>query len=120
MWANEQRKRAETSIIEAYPNPYKRRQNPVKKPIYLLSCLLLAGWALAAAAQSVWTYEVLGANNQSTIDTKPPMDISYPPGNARAPIYTAAEMPRGTILTSQQAAARLNAPKLIIILGPVR
>lgn len=92
----------------------------MKKTLRLLPCLLLAGWAAGASAQSVWTYEVLGANNQFTIGPKPPMDISYPPGNARAPIYTAAEMPRGTVLTSQQAAARMNAPKLIILLGPAR
>ena len=92
----------------------------MKKSMRLLSCLVLASWALGASAQSVWTYEVIGANNEYTIGTKPPMDISYPPGNARAPIYTSAEMPRGTVLTSQQAAERMNAPKLIIILGPMR
>ena len=67
----------------------------MKKSMRLLSCLVLASWALGASAQSVWTYEVIGANNEYTIGTKPPMDISYPPGNARAPIYTSAEMPRG-------------------------
>lgn len=92
----------------------------MKKAAHLMSCLLLAVCATGAGAQSVWTYEVLGPNNQYTIGTKPPMDISYPPGNAKAPIYTAEEMPRGTVLTSRQAAERMNAPKLIIILGPVR
>ena len=60
----------------------------------------------------------MAADNRFTIGTKPPMDISYPPGNARAPIYNANDLPRGTVLTAQQAAERLNAPKLIVLLGP--
>ena len=90
----------------------------MKIPILRLLSLLLATWSLHASAQSVWTYEVLTADNRFTIGTKPPMDISYPPGNARAPIYNANDLPRGTVLTAQQAAERLNAPKLIILLGP--
>lgn len=91
----------------------------VSKGLRWLYPLLLAGWASTASAQSVWTYEVINADNTVTIGSKPPMDISYPPGGARAPVYFPHEMPRGTLMTPQEAAARQNAPKLIILLGPI-
>lgn len=92
----------------------------IKPLIALLLTALLAGWASGAGAQSVWTYEIIGADNKPVVSYKPPNDISYPPGNARAPVYYPHEMPRGTVMTPQEVAARRSAPQLVIILGPAR
>ncbi len=82
----------------------------------------IAGLALAllgggACAQSVWTYEVIGPDNKATVSFKAPKDISYPPPGQPVPIYD-PKAKQGTVLTPQEAAARLRAPMLIIILGP--
>lgn len=88
----------------------------MKKQLLGLSSLLLAGFALSVHAQNVWTYEVIGADNKTTVATKPPMDISYPAANVSLPIYKGNER-QETRLTPREAAARLNAPKLIITLS---
>ena len=89
----------------------------MKKLMYWLSSVVLAGWTLTVHAQDVWTYEVIGSNNQPNITFKPPRDITYPPEGMPMPIADASER-RGVVLTPQEAAARLNAPKLIIMLIP--
>ena len=89
----------------------------IKKPVRWMSCLLLAGCALGVQAQSVWTSEVIGADGKTTITSKPPMDISYPPANVKLPVAYGNER-QETVLTAQEAAARMRAPKLIIFLGP--
>lgn len=82
-----------------------------------LSGLALAIAASGAHAQSVWTYEVIGSDNKSTVTYKPAQDISYPPAGQPVPIYDPNKR-QGIPLTPQEAAARRNAPQLIIVLGP--
>lgn len=89
----------------------------MKKLLYWLSSVVLAGWTLTVHAQDVWTYEVIGSNNQPIITFQPPMDLTYPPEGMSMPIADASER-RGVVLTPQEAAARLRAPKLIIMLIP--
>ena len=91
----------------------------MKNPVRLMSFLLLAGCALGVHAQNVWTYEVIRADNTASTTFTPPMDISYPPANVRPTVASGKER-HETVLTSQEAAARLNAPKLIIFLGTGR
>jgi hypothetical protein len=87
----------------------------MKKQILWFSWLLLAGWGLGAHAQSVWTYEVIGPDNKLTF-LQPPMDISYPPANMSTSVHNANEK-QDFPLTAQEEAARMRAPKLIIMLG---
>ena len=84
-----------------------------------MSGLALALATIGAHAQSVWTYEVIGPDNTATVSSKPPKDISYPPAGQPVPIYD-PKGKQGTVLTPQEAAARLRAPMLIIVLGPAR
>jgi hypothetical protein len=89
----------------------------MKKAACWTLSLALAGWALSGNAQTVWTYEVIRADNNATVASRPPMDISYPASNASVPVYYRND--RHEIeLTAQEAAARLRAPKLIILLAP--
>jgi hypothetical protein len=88
----------------------------MKKQTRRLTFLLLAGWALGVHAQTVWTYEVIGPDNTAKVTLQPPMDISYPPANMRAQIYNPNER-QGILLTAREEAARMNASKLIILLG---
>jgi hypothetical protein len=87
-----------------------------KKQIRWLLSVLLAGSALGVHAQTVWTYEVIGADNNAKVTFHAPMDISYPPANVRMPIYNANEK-QGVLLTAQEEAARRRKPTLIILLG---
>jgi hypothetical protein len=87
-----------------------------KKRLLGLSCAALAAWSFGACAQSVWTYEVVGADNQAKITHKPPMDISYPAANQPMPIYNPNEK-QGVLITAREEADRLNKPMLIILLG---
>lgn len=89
----------------------------MKKLLYWLSSVVLAGWTLTVHAQDVWTYEVIGSNNQPIITFQPLRDLTYPPEGMPMPIADASER-RGVVITPQEAAARLNAPKLIIMLIP--
>ena len=91
----------------------------MKKLLYWLSSVVLAGWTVTVHAQDVWTYEVIGSNNQPNITFQPLMDLTYPPAGMPMPIADAGER-RGVVLTPQEAAARLNAPKLIIMLIPAQ
>jgi hypothetical protein len=88
----------------------------MKTQFSCLTFVLLAGWALSVHAQTVWTYEVVGPDNKPTITFKPTTDISYPAANAPASIYN-PNVPRGVLMTAQEAAARRSAPMLIIMLG---
>jgi hypothetical protein len=88
----------------------------VKTQLNCLTFVLLAGWALGVQAQTVWTYEVIGADNKPTITFAPATDISYPAANAPMPIYN-PNAPLGVLMTAQEAAARRSAPMLIIMLG---
>lgn len=91
----------------------------MKNLMYWLSSVVLTGWTLTVHAQDVWAYEVIGSNNQPTITFRPPRDLTYPPAGMPMPIADASER-RGVVLTPQEAAARLNAPKLIIMLVPAQ
>lgn len=91
----------------------------MKKLMYWLSAMVLAGWSLSVHAQDKWAYEVIGSNNQSTLTFRPPIDLTYPPEGMPMPIASATEM-RGVAITRQEAAARLRAPKLIIMLVPAQ
>ena len=91
----------------------------MKKLLYWLSSVVLAGWTVTVHAQDVWTYEVIGSNNQPNITFQPLMDLTYPPAGMPMPIADAGDR-RGVVLTPQEAAARLNAPKLIIMLIPAQ
>jgi len=88
----------------------------MKTQLLQLSFLLLAGFATSVHAQTVWTYEVIGTDNTPKIATKPPMDISYPPPNVVLPMYSGNNRLE-TVLTPREEAVRINAPKLIIMLG---
>ncbi len=89
----------------------------MKKSLQWLSCLLLAGLPMSVHAQDVWTYQVIGADNQTRISFQPPIDLTYPPEGTPMPVADVSER-RGVLLTPQEAAARLRAPKLIIMLIP--
>ena len=89
----------------------------MKMRLCWLSCLLLAGWGTGAQAQDIWAYEVIMPNNQVRITAKPPRDLTYPPAGVPTPIVYGNENP-GVRLTPQQAAARRNAPQLVIMLMP--
>ena len=91
----------------------------MKKLMYWLSAMVLAGWSLTVHAQDKWAYEVIGSNNQSTLTFRPPVDLTYPPEGMPMPIASATET-RGVVITRQEAAARLRAPKLIIMLVPAQ
>ena len=91
----------------------------MKKLIYWLSSMVIAGWSLNVHAQDVWAYEVIGSNNQPTLTFRPPVDLTYPPDGMPMPIARATET-RGVVITRQEAAARLRAPKLIIMLVPAQ
>ena len=82
-----------------------------------ISGLALAMACGGAGAQSVWTYEVIGPDNKANVSFKPPKDISYPPAGQPASVYD-PKAKQGTVLTPQEAAARLRAPMLVIVLGP--
>ena len=86
------------------------------KKLHWLIALLLTGFALEVHAQTVWSYEVIDADNKTTITATPPTDISYPAANAPMPIYN-PNAPQGVVITAQEAAARRRAPMLIILLG---
>ena len=88
----------------------------MKKTACLMASLWLVGWALGAQAQTVWTYEVIGADNVARITPRPPMDISYPAAHEGVPDRSGK--PLETVLTREEAAARLRAPMLIIMLNP--
>ena len=118
MWDNEQSRRQNTTKMESFSTLLKKELHmSMKKPVRWISSLLVAGCALSVHAQSVWTYEVIRADNTITTSTKPPMDISYPPANVKSPVAYGNER-QETVLTAQEAAARMRAPKLIIFLGP--
>jgi hypothetical protein len=89
----------------------------MKKHLYWLSSLLLAGWAAGAHAQDVWAYQVIMPNNDVRMMPKPPRDLTYPPAGVPMPIVYGNDNP-GVVLTPQQAASRRNAPQLIIMLIP--
>ena len=89
----------------------------MKKFLYWLSTLLLTSWATGAQAQDVWAYEVIMPNNEVRLTAKPPRDLTYPPVGMPMPIAYGTEN-RGVTLTPQQAAARRNAPQLVIMLMP--
>ena len=89
----------------------------MKTRLSCLSFLLLAGWGTGAQAQDVWAYEVILPNNQVRISATPPRDLTYPPASMPMPIVYGNEN-RGVTLTPQQAAARRNAPQLVIMLIP--
>ena len=91
----------------------------MKKLIYWLSSMVIASWSLNVHAQDVWAYQVIGSNNQPTLTFSPPVDLTYPPDGMPMPIARATET-RGVVITRQEAAARLRAPKLIIMLVPVQ
>ena len=90
----------------------------MKKQIHGLLSMLLTGWALSAHAQTIWTYEVIGSDNQAKTTYSAPRDISYPPANVRMPMHNANQRQEGVRLTAQEEEARKNAPMLIILLGP--
>ena len=80
-------------------------------------CLLLAIAPCAVHAQNVWTYEIVLPDNRTVVTQKPPKDISYPPAGQLAVV----SRPDETIavpISAAEAAARLRAPKLIILLAP--
>ena len=81
--------------------------------------LTLATLSSGACAQSVWTYELIGADNRPSISYKPPNDISYPSAGQPVPISTSGAR-REIRLTPEEVAARRRAPMLIIVLGPAR
>ena len=87
-----------------------------------LFALLIAGWTSMAAAQEVWTYATIGADNNSTITFTAPVDLTYPPAGQPIPMIGPNEDPaaRGVRLTPQQAASRLAAPRVIIMLVPLQ
>jgi hypothetical protein len=87
--------------------------------MYWLPAMVLAGWSLTVHAQDKWAYEVIGSNNQPTLTFTPPVDLTYPPEGMPMPIASATET-RGVVITRQEAAARLRAPKLIIMLVPAQ
>jgi hypothetical protein len=91
----------------------------MKKLAYWLSSIILAGWTLTVHAQDIWAYQVIGSNNQPTITFQPPKDLTYPPAGMSMPIAYAGET-RGVVISPQEAAARLRAPKLIIMLIPAQ
>jgi len=91
----------------------------MKKLMYWLPAMALAGCSLTVHAQDKWAYEVIGSNNQPTLTFTPPVDLTYPPEGMPMPIASATET-RGVVITRQEAAARLRAPKLIIMLVPAQ
>ncbi|HEV2007914.1 MAG TPA: hypothetical protein VGQ88_04240 [Burkholderiales bacterium] len=91
----------------------------MKKLMYWLSSVVLAGWTLSVHAQDIWAYQVIGSNNQPTITFQPPRDLTYPPAGMPMPIAEVGER-RGVVITPQEATARLRAPQLIIMLIPAQ
>lgn len=89
----------------------------MKKQMYWLSFVMLAGWALSAHAQDVWTYQMVGPNDQSKVTFQPPKDLTYPPAGMPMPISYSTEN-RGVVLTPREAQARRNSPQLVIMLIP--
>jgi len=87
----------------------------------LLATPLLAGWALNACAQDVWTYELIGPDNEPKVTFTPPLDLTYPPPGVPMPVVhsDAEAMARGVRLSAQQDAEHLAAPQLIITLLPL-
>jgi len=87
----------------------------------LLLAPLLAGWALNASAQNVWTYVLIAPNAETKVTFKPPFDLTYPkPGTPMPVVYSDAEaIARGVPLTAQEVAERRSAPQLIITLVPL-
>ena len=90
----------------------------MKKKIHWLLSIVLTALALGAHAQTIWTYEIIGSDNQPRITYSPPRDISYPAANVATPIYFANEGQQGVPLTAREETLRANAPMLIILLGP--
>jgi hypothetical protein len=94
-------------------------KNCMKNPLYWLSSAVLACLPLTVHAQDVWTYEMVGSNNQPLITFQPPKDLTYPPDGMAMPVADAYQQ-RGVVLSPQEATSRLNAPKLIIMLIPAQ
>lgn len=91
----------------------------MKKILYWLSSLVLAGWTLGVHAQDIWAYEVIGPNNQAKLTFKPPVDLTFPPTGMTLPIVTGNDN-RGVVLTPREEAERRRAPHLIIMLIPAQ
>ena len=88
------------------------------KGLRLVAYLLLAAAPVSVHAQNIWTYEVLQPDNRSiSVAPKPPHDISYPPAGQRARIAGPNEH-NVVPISAAEAADRLRAPKLIILLAP--
>jgi len=88
------------------------------KGLRLVTYLLLAAAPVSVHAQNIWTYEVLQPDNRSiSVAPKPPHDISYPPAGQRARIAGPNEH-NVVPISAAEAADRLRAPKLIILLAP--
>ena len=87
-----------------------------------LFALLIAGWASTAAAQDVWAYATIRGDNTATVRFVAPVDLTYPLPGQPMPMVGPNEDPaaRGIRLTPQQAARRLAAPKIVIMLLPVQ
>ena len=83
----------------------------------LACCLLLAAAPVTVYAQNVWTYEVLQPDNRISVAPKPPHDISYPAGGQPARVSRPNEH-NVVSISAAEAAERLRAPKLIILLAP--
>jgi hypothetical protein len=83
-----------------------------------LACgLLLAAAPAAVHAQNVWTYVVFQPDNRISVAPKPPHDISYPPAGQR-PRISGPNEHNVVPISAAEAADRLRAPKLIILLAP--
>ena len=91
----------------------------MKKILYLLSSLLLAGWVLNAQAQDIWAYQIIGPGTQAPMTFKPPTDLTWPPAGAPAPVAISGPN-RGVVMSAQEVAARRNAPHLIIMVIPAQ
>ena len=84
--------------------------------------LMIASWIPTASAQDVWAYAVVGPDNRAVIHFRPPIDLTYPPPGAPTPVMRADEsqLARGIRLTPQEAAQRLSAAKVIIMVLPAQ